>query len=89
MRIVEALAPRPGEKVLEIGPGRGVLTAALINAAGRVMAVEIDAGLCAALEARFGEELLALRREDILKVDLAEFGPGLVVAGNLPYSISK
>jgi 16S rRNA (adenine1518-N6/adenine1519-N6)-dimethyltransferase len=88
-RIVEALAPRPGEKVLEIGPGRGALTAELIKAAGRVTAVEIDAELCSALEARFGKDLLALRREDILKVDLAEFGPGLVIAGNLPYSISK
>ena len=41
-RIVDALAPLPGEKVLEIGPGRGALTAGLVERAGRIVAVELD-----------------------------------------------
>jgi 16S rRNA (adenine1518-N6/adenine1519-N6)-dimethyltransferase len=88
-RIVQALAPRPGERVLEIGPGRGALTAALIEAAGRISAVEIDDRLCTALERRFGSECLLLYRQDILKFDLSTLGGDLVIAGNLPYSISK
>jgi 16S rRNA (adenine1518-N6/adenine1519-N6)-dimethyltransferase len=88
-RIVAALEPRRGEAVLEIGPGRGALTAALVEAAGRVTAVEIDDELCGALRRRFGEDLLLIIREDIRRVDLSSIGERLVVAGNLPYNISK
>jgi 16S rRNA (adenine1518-N6/adenine1519-N6)-dimethyltransferase len=88
-RIVEALAPLPGEAVLEIGPGRGALTGALIEAAGRITAVEIDEALSSALTRRFGEQQLSLIRQDILQVDLAGLRGDLVIAGNLPYNISK
>ena len=96
-RIVELLGPRPGEAVLEIGPGRGALTAPLISAAGRIGAVEVDDRLADGLAERFSEERLTLIRADVLQVDLAEVvirlghpaGTRLVLAGNLPYSISK
>src|SRR6185437_5277237 len=42
---VEALEPRPRERILEIGPGRGVLTRALVEAGAEVVAVELDAEL--------------------------------------------
>ncbi len=96
-RIVEALAPSPGEAVLEIGPGRGALTSHLIHAAGRIAAVELDRELAAALGERFASGDLVLFERDVLRLDLAEvaaalgLSPGspLAVAGNLPYGISK
>ncbi len=96
-RIVEALAPLPGEKVLEIGPGRGALTVGLIERAGRIAAVELDERLFEELRERFDETEIRLLRRDILAVDFEELcssadwpGEGrLVVAGNLPYAISK
>ena len=41
-RIVDALDPKPDETIVEIGPGTGALTAALLEQAGRVVAVEFD-----------------------------------------------
>ena len=67
--IVAAVAPRPGESVLEIGPGDGALTAELIRSGANVSAVEIDRDLCAKLRARFGDDL-RLIEGDALQVDL-------------------
>jgi len=96
-RIVEALAPSAADPVLEIGPGRGALTGALLERARRVLAIELDRGLADALRRRFPEERLLLVHEDFLNVDLARAaswlgrpaGTPLLVAGNLPYGISK
>lgn len=95
-RIVGLLAPRRGEGVLEIGPGTGALTGPLVEAAGRVAAVEVDRDLAARLRARFGERLVLLEG-DVLDQDFARIaaalgasaGAGLAVAGNLPYNVSK
>ena len=90
-RIVAALAPAADENVLEIGPGRGALTEALLEAVPAISAVEIDRDLAALLRARYPEDRLRLIVEDVLDVALdalATPGP-LVIAGNLPYNISK
>jgi 16S rRNA (adenine1518-N6/adenine1519-N6)-dimethyltransferase len=92
--IVAAAAPGPGRRVLEIGPGLGVLTGALLAAGASVTAVEIDRELAAHLRATFPLELAAgaldLVEDDILDVDLA----GLVTApydvvANLPYHVTS
>jgi 16S rRNA (adenine1518-N6/adenine1519-N6)-dimethyltransferase len=95
-RIVRALEIAPGDPLLEIGPGRGALTASLIEAAGRIAAVEIDRHLAADLRGRFEESRLHLVVGDVLGLDLhrllRELGSceaRLVVAGNLPYEVSK
>jgi 16S rRNA (adenine1518-N6/adenine1519-N6)-dimethyltransferase len=96
-RIVAALAPRPGEPLLEIGPGRGALTGALLEAAGRLAAVELDPSLAARLRRRFDPDCLLLFEQNVLRLDPsavldalgATSGARLVVAGNLPYHISK
>ena len=96
-RIVEALGPGAGEPVLEIGPGHGVLTGPLIDAAGRIAAVELDRGLAAALRTQHDPSRLILFTRDVLRLDLAEVltslgapdGRRFAVAGNLPYNISK
>ncbi len=79
-----------GRTVLEIGPGGGVLTAALLSRGAQVRAVELDGGLLPNLEQRFAAELaagrLTITRGDASRVDLPPFE--LVVA-NLPYSISS
>ncbi len=51
-RIVDAVAPAPGETIVEIGPGRGALTDLLVERAERLVAVEIDALLIPFLRAR-------------------------------------
>ncbi|HKY42254.1 MAG TPA: rRNA adenine N-6-methyltransferase family protein, partial [Pyrinomonadaceae bacterium] len=52
-RIIEALAPKPGETIVEIGPGTGALTSALVESASRVIAVEFDSKLAPLLSERF------------------------------------
>ena len=88
-RIAEAAAPEPVDAVVEIGPGRGALTARLLERARRVVAIELDASLAEALERRFaGAANLEIVRGDVLKVDLAGYMPA-VIAGNLPYYITS
>ena len=88
-RIAAAVAPQPGEIVVEIGPGLGALTGELIARAGRIVAVEIDRDLAARLRERFGPDQLELVVGDALRFDFASLGRGLRVVGNLPYNISS
>ena len=89
-RVIRAIDPRPGERIVEIGPGKGALTFPLLERAGRLDVVEVDRDLAAALIERCGTPgRLNLVRQDALAVDFAEFSaPGLKVVGNLPYNIS-
>lgn len=87
-RIVDAVAPHPGDSLVEIGPGMGALTAALIERAGRISAVEIDRDLASSLRGRFAPDALVLHEADALGFDFASLGPALRVVGNLPYNIS-
>jgi len=52
-RIIEALAPKAGETIVEIGPGTGALTSVLVESGSRVIAVEFDAKLAPLLNERF------------------------------------
>lgn len=91
-RIVAALAPRAGETLLEIGPGRGALTSLLAESGARVVAVEFDRDLVAPLRARFGARAnFKLVEADALEVDFCSaVGPAesARVVANLPYNIS-
>ncbi len=88
-RIVDAIDPRPGDNVVEIGPGLGALTGALVLRAQRIAAIEIDRDLAARLRTRFTVEQLALHETDALAFDFATLGGELRVVGNLPYNISS
>jgi 16S rRNA (adenine1518-N6/adenine1519-N6)-dimethyltransferase len=78
-----------GDHVLEIGPGRGILTEALCHAAGRVTAVEVDPRLHAHLETRQAElPNVELVCEDALAYPVESLPIGTVVVANLPYYIS-
>ena len=88
-RIAEAMAPRAGDLVVEIGPGLGALTAELVARAGRVVAIEIDRDLAARLAERFPPHALELVVGDALAFDFRTLGRNLRVVGNLPYNISS
>jgi 16S rRNA (adenine1518-N6/adenine1519-N6)-dimethyltransferase len=88
-RIIAAIAPAPGDNLIEIGPGLGALTAPLIARAGHLDAIEIDRDLAARLTAAFPPERLTLHVADALTFDFRTLGAGLRVVGNLPYNISS
>ncbi|GAB4362116.1 MAG: 16S rRNA (adenine(1518)-N(6)/adenine(1519)-N(6)) -dimethyltransferase RsmA [Cyanophyceae cyanobacterium] len=95
-RIVAASNLGPGDRVLEIGPGRGALTERLLPLAGTLLAVELDRDLCPRLVRRFGDrDNFLLLQGDVLDLDwdaeTAAFPkfqhPNKVVA-NIPYNIT-
>ncbi len=91
-RIVEALAPKTGETIVEIGPGTGALTSVLVESASRVIAVEFDSKLAPWLSERFGKfPNFKLVMADALTLDFcAEIQPARSarLVANLPYNIS-
>jgi len=88
-RIARAACPEPQALVIEIGPGRGALTAKLLERAARVVAIEIDRELAAHLRTRYAaDNRLEVIEADVLAVDLAQWGPA-PIAGNLPYYIAS
>jgi 16S rRNA (adenine1518-N6/adenine1519-N6)-dimethyltransferase len=94
-KIVEAARIVPGETVLEIGPGTGVLTDALLKAGARVVAVEKDVRSFEFLKERFSKNIadgaLALHQTDILKTDRTGLGlkdASYAVVANIPYYIT-
>jgi len=88
-RIVDAIAPEPGDNLVEIGPGLAALTRPLIERAGHLSAIEIDRDLAARLASEFAPERLTLHVVDALEFDFRTLGPALRVVGNLPYNISS
>jgi len=91
-RIVAAIAPRPDDRIVEIGPGEGALTLPLLKAAGRLTAIELDTDLIEPLRARAASAgKLEIIHADVLKVDLTALANGgkLRLAGNLPYYVSS
>jgi len=88
-RIAAVACSEDAGTIVEIGPGKGALTAHLIERAPRVVAIEVDQVLVQYLRARFRDEpKLAIVEGDVLKVDLTQWGP-VSVAGNLPYYITS
>ncbi len=83
--------PPPGRRVIEIGPGLGLLTAGLLASGAEVTAVELDRGLAGFLRERFeGVEPLRLIEGDALDQDLVHLvEPPYDVVANLPYHITS
>lgn len=89
---VAALADAgPGDKILEIGPGRGALTGRLLATGAPVTAIELDEIIAGKLAGMVGPEAaknLKTINEDFLRLDLRTLGPGpWRVVGNLPYAV--
>jgi 16S rRNA (adenine1518-N6/adenine1519-N6)-dimethyltransferase len=87
-RIADALEAGREDTVLEIGPGMGSLTTALVQHAGRLVAIEKDLELVPALRSRFPQvEVVA---GDALEIDWHQLVPSsFLVAGNIPYNITS
>jgi len=92
--ILELAEAGPGIRVLEIGPGLGILTGGLLDGGAEVTAVEVDAGLAGYLRGRFADAIaegrLHLIEGDALDQHLPELvGPPFRVVANLPYHITS
>ncbi len=90
-RILAAIDPRPGQHLVEIGPGQGALTVPLLASGARLDLVELDRDLAALLASRLQGERLRIHQADALHFDfsaLAGASGGLRVVGNLPYNVS-
>lgn len=88
--IVDAIAPQPGQALVEIGPGLGAITQPLLARAQALTVVELDRDLAQRLRQRAGLQVI---EADVLRVDFsalaAQCGASLRVVGNLPYNISS
>ena len=96
-KVVAAIAPSPRDRMIEIGPGRAALTAPLAARVERLVAVEVDRDLAAALIARQMPNVTVVTA-DVLDLDLGELAQRelgaspqqpVSVVGNLPYNISS
>jgi 16S rRNA (adenine1518-N6/adenine1519-N6)-dimethyltransferase len=87
-RLVGALDLEPGDRVLEIGPGKGALTRVLVRHGARVTAVELDRRLVQLLREQFPPERLDVVEGDFLEYEMAS-GKPVKVIGNLPYNVSS
>ena len=92
-KIIQAIDPQPGDRIVEIGPGQAALTAPLIKKVGHVHAIEIDRDLAAKLREHFAESELAITEQDVLRTSFSvlsdQLGGPLRIVGNLPYNISS
>ena len=89
--IVDAIAPLPGQPMVEIGPGLAALTQPLVERVGRLCVIELDRDLAARLR---GHGQLDVVESDVLRVDFSDLatrwpGQKIRVVGNLPYNISS
>jgi len=89
--MVETARLTSRDTVLEVGPGLGILTEALVASAGRVVSVELDRKLFALLQAKFvASQNLELVNDDILHGNLADrLGADYKVVANIPYNITS
>jgi 16S rRNA (adenine1518-N6/adenine1519-N6)-dimethyltransferase len=92
-QIVMAVNPKPGDRLVEIGPGQGAITFPLLRKHGEMTVIEFDRDLITPLmEASEGVGRLTIIHKDVLQVDFSRLagdeGP-LRLVGNLPYNISS
>jgi 16S rRNA (adenine1518-N6/adenine1519-N6)-dimethyltransferase len=87
--IVDAIAPEPGQALVEIGPGLGAMTDPLVARSHKLTVIELDRDLAQRLRKRPELDVI---ESDVLQVDFAALaqarGQRLRVVGNLPYNIS-
>jgi 16S rRNA (adenine1518-N6/adenine1519-N6)-dimethyltransferase len=95
-KLIEAAAIKPGEVVLEVGPGTGTLTEALLDAGAEVIACEIDRDLAELLRERLGERITliegdCLESQRVLHPAIIEAlgGRSLKLVANLPYNVAS
>jgi 16S rRNA (adenine1518-N6/adenine1519-N6)-dimethyltransferase len=92
-RMVASLDPGIEDGILEIGPGTGALTEAILERVPHLHAVEIDGRLVAHLRLRFPPHRVTVLEDDALRIDFTSLartlGRPVRVVGNLPYNVSS
>ena len=91
-KIVQAVDPKPGDRLVEIGPGQGALTFPLLRRHGELTAIEFDRDLLQPLAAAAqAHGALTLLNANVLDVDFTALADGgqLRLVGNLPYNLSS
>ncbi len=87
--IMDAIAVRDGDRIIEIGPGQGALTGLLARSGCEFHAIELDRDLAAGLRSEFARaDNVTIHEADALAFDFASLGDQLRIVGNLPYNIS-
>lgn len=88
-RIARSIAPKPEDRLIEIGPGMGALTEHLLEGCPSLTVIELDRDLVPGLRTQFFRfPDFTVVEADAMKVDYREYGEGLRLVGNLPYNIS-
>lgn len=87
-RIITTFAPKKGQTIIEIGPGRGALTHPLLDCLDELHAIELDPPLIAYLSSIQSACHLDLHHADVLKFDFHRFTAPLRIIGNLPYYLT-
>jgi len=87
-KIIAALDIQDDDRILEVGPGRGILTRMLAETNARITAVELDPLLAAELRKQDWPRVRIVE-EDFLKYNLSEWESGYKMVGNLPYNITS
>ena len=96
-KIVQAVDPKPGDRLVEIGPGQGAITFPLLDRHGELTVIEFDRDLIAPLtEAAKAHGTLTIVHSDVLEVDFTQLardmhadGGQIRLVGNLPYNLSS
>lgn len=86
--IIDAIDPRPGDTLVEIGPGLGALTGPLLERLPHIHVVEIDRDIVAKLREDYPPERVTIHEGDVLEFDFRALPAPLRIVGNLPYNIS-
>ena len=85
--IVDAIAPRSGDTMVEIGPGLGAITGPLAARVAKLIVIELDRDIVRRLQAGYADRI-EIHSADVLAFDFARLPDNLRVVGNLPYNIS-
>jgi len=96
-KIVQAVDPKPGDRLVEIGPGQGAITFPLLDRHGELTVIEFDRDLIAPLtDAARAHGMLTIVHRDVLQVDFTALAAGMHpdggqirLVGNLPYNLSS
>lgn len=85
---ITAIAPKPDDLMVEIGPGLGALTHPLLDTLKHLHAVELDRDIVSWMQSHYPPGKITIHNQDALKFEFASLGQQLRVVGNLPYNIS-
>ncbi|MFA6040485.1 MAG: 16S rRNA (adenine(1518)-N(6)/adenine(1519)-N(6))-dimethyltransferase RsmA [Methylophilus sp.] len=87
--LINEIAPRADDLMVEIGPGLGALTQPLLKQLNHLHVVEIDRDIIQWMQSFYPVDKISIHNSDVLKFDFSQIAPRIRVVGNLPYNISS